>query len=82
MEKRRIECKISDSILRFKTVLNARENMQQEVHDLILSLQDNDSCLTEKDANLVTKILNAFLSLSFTIKANEKEVDKFIEYYD
>lgn len=81
MASRRIESKITDSLVRFRQVLNERENTQQEIHDTILSLQDKD-CLSEEESLLVQKVLNAFLSLSFIIKGNEKEVEKFIEFYD
>lgn len=81
MEARRIECKISDSLVRFRSVLNRKDTTQQEIHDIILTLQDKD-CLNDDESNLIQKVLNAFLSLSFIIKANEEEVEKFIEYYD
>tara|TARA_R110002074_G_scaffold390803_1_gene574904 strand:+ start:1224 stop:1469 length:246 start_codon:yes stop_codon:yes gene_type:complete len=81
MEARRIECKITDSLVRFKYVLNQKETTQQDVHDIILTLQDKDT-LNEEESVLIQKVLNAFLSLSFIIKANEEEVDKFIEYFD
>lgn len=81
MSERRIECKITDSLVRFRKVLNEKETTQQDVHDTILTLQDND-CLSDEESILIQKILHTFLNLSFIIKGNEKEVDKFIEYYD
>lgn len=81
MEERRIEAKLSDSIVRFRSVLNKNDNTQQEVHDIILNLQDRE-ILRDEESELVQKILHAFLSLSFIIKSNQEEVEKFIEYYD
>jgi len=78
---RRIECKITDSLVRFKQVLNSRDTTQQDVHDIILTLQDKD-CLNDEESSLIQKVMNAFLSLSFIIKANETDVDRYIEYFD
>lgn len=78
---RRIECKVTDLLVRFREILNRTDSTQQDVHDTILALYDKEF-LNEKESGLVTEILNAFLSLSFVLKANPEEIDKFIEYYD
>jgi hypothetical protein len=81
MVARRIECKITDSLLRFKNVLNRSDNTQQQIHDCLFTLKDGD-CLSDEDSQLISEVLNAFLSLTFTLKANPEEIERFIEYYD
>jgi len=48
---------------------------------IILTLQDKD-CLNDEESNRIQKVMNAFLSLSFIIKANETDADRYIEYFD
>lgn len=53
-------------------------NAQQLLHDVIMSVKDQ--CYNEKEVKVVKSFLNSALSLTFLLKDNSTDLQKFINY--
>ena len=74
-----IEYKIACWLDSFDGHLECNKNVQQHLHDAVLSV--NNQCYDSEEAKIVQIFLNATLSLSFIFKDNPEKVKNFIEYH-
>ena len=74
-----IEYKIACWLDSFDGHLNYLPNVQQHLHDAILSV--NDQCYDEKEVKVVQSFLNSALSLTFIMRDYPEKIKPFIEYH-
>lgn len=78
-KKSKVEVLIADKLAKFVDVFRGGYT-QQQVHDAIYTLENDIP--TPEQVQLINKLLNASLSLSFLLIGSEDAVDKFIEYHN
>jgi hypothetical protein len=74
-----IEYKIACWLDSFDGHLEALPNVQQHLHDAILSV--NNQCYDEKESKVVQAFLNSALSLTFIMRDYPEKIKPFIEYH-